>query len=117
LLGGFRITVDGVGTAAMSHEPNCVWVEPSSGDIIWCDNGGTDGSGTGAIRRRSAVTGQTSVRASPLFTPACTCLTLTRAHAACRLVAYGNGGAGDAAVAGGQQQRCLCCARRRGAAG
>jgi hypothetical protein len=60
LLGGFRITVDGVGTAAMSHEPNCVWVEPSSGDIIWCDNGGTDGSGTGAIRRRSAVTGQTS---------------------------------------------------------
>lgn len=61
LNGANRLTIDGVGTAAYSHETFCVWVEPSSGDIIWCDYGGTDGSGTGSIRRRSASTGATSI--------------------------------------------------------
>ena len=60
LNGGNRLTIDDVGTAAYSHETFCVWVEPSSGDIIWCDYGGSDGSGTGSIRRRSASTGNTS---------------------------------------------------------
>ena len=61
LNGGNRVTVNGVGTAAYSHETYCVWVEPSSGDIIWCDYGGSDGSGTGAIRRLSAATSATSI--------------------------------------------------------
>ncbi len=61
LNGSNRLTVNGVGTAAYSHETFCVWVEPASGDIIWCDYGGNDGSGTGSIRRRSAATGATSI--------------------------------------------------------
>ena len=61
LNGGNRYTIDGVGTAAYSHETYCVWVEPTTGDIIWCDYGGTDGTGTGSIRRRSAATTATSI--------------------------------------------------------
>ena len=61
LNGGNRITVNGVGTAAYSHETYCVWIEPVSGDIIWCDYGGSDGTGTGSIRRRSATTTATSI--------------------------------------------------------
>jgi hypothetical protein len=61
LNGGNRLTVDGTGTAAYTHEPFCVWTEPVSGDIIWCDYGGSDGSGTGSIRRRRAATTATSI--------------------------------------------------------
>jgi len=48
-----RATVNAIGTASITHEVYCVWVEPSSGDIIFCDYGNSDGTGLGAIRRYS----------------------------------------------------------------
>ena len=52
--GSQRSTINALGTASFSHEVYCVWVEPSSGDIIFCDFGNylnQDGTGAGAVRR------------------------------------------------------------------
>ena len=60
LNGNDRKTINAVGTASYTHEPFCVWVEPTSGDIIWCDAGGSDGTGSGSIRRYRVATSTAS---------------------------------------------------------
>lgn len=61
LLGGQLATVNAIGTASATHGVYCVWVEPISGDIIFCDFGGSDGSGTGAIRRYNMTSTATTI--------------------------------------------------------